>query len=155
MAARPIYLSIYLSVYLSTFLLCLPASLCNPSACLPIYLSICLPVCLASYVPICPNVYLYIYPTCDRLRFLSAENLELSTVLPFKPKVGQNIALQISPSARNSAFLSIYAISVFRCPLDISSEVYNEFSYQISTRGLVSLMWKVMNFGTKNVIDIW
>ena len=96
------------------------------------------------FVPM--SIYLSIYSTCDRiqrkqkLRFLSAENPELSTVLPFKPNVGQNIALQTSPSARNSAFLSIYAISVFRCPLDISSEEHNEFSYQISTRGLVSLL---------------
>ena len=56
-----------------------------------------------------------------KIRALSSENTQLSTVLSFKPGVGQNIALHALPAARNFAFLvsafSVYstAVSVYVC----------------------------------------
>ena len=44
------------------------------------------------------------------INLLAVENLELSKVLPLKPRVGQNVAMHVSATARNFFIITTFPV---------------------------------------------
>ena len=85
--------------------------------------NVCVCVCARARVCVCVcvcslslNLSAH-FPRCDtadaEIKLSSVETPELSTVMMFKPRIGQNIALYVSPAVRNHILFTFYLPSSF------------------------------------------